>query len=37
MANFAFCDGHVKSMKPAATNPDPVNKPDSNMWDAKRL
>ncbi|MBC8135954.1 MAG: DUF1559 domain-containing protein [Fibrella sp.] len=36
MANFAFCDGHVKSMKPAATNPDPANKPESNLWDAKR-
>ena len=35
-ANFAFVDGHVKSMKPAATNPDPNNKPESNMWNAKR-
>ncbi|MBC8136527.1 MAG: DUF1559 domain-containing protein [Fibrella sp.] len=36
MANFVFCDGHVKSMKPAATNPDPVNKPAQNMWVATR-
>lgn len=36
MANFVFCDGHAKAMKPATTNPDPINKPDQNMWDAKR-
>ncbi|RYG75392.1 MAG: DUF1559 domain-containing protein, partial [Alphaproteobacteria bacterium] len=36
MANFLFCDGHVKSMKPATTNPDPVNKPTLNMWDVTR-
>jgi prepilin-type N-terminal cleavage/methylation domain-containing protein/prepilin-type processing-associated H-X9-DG protein len=35
-ANFAFCDGHVKAMRPAATNPDPVNRPLDNMWDARR-
>jgi len=35
-ANFAFCDGHVKSMRPAATNPDKWGKPDQNMWDASR-
>lgn len=35
-ANFAFCDGHVKAMKPTATNPDPNNKPDLNMWNTKR-
>lgn len=35
-ANFVFCDGHVKSMKPAATNPDPVSKPDMYMWDVRR-
>src|SRR5207237_755614 len=29
-ANFGFADGHVKAMKPAATNPDPTNKPDLN-------
>ncbi|MDX1934602.1 MAG: DUF1559 domain-containing protein [Capsulimonadales bacterium] len=35
-ANFAFTDGHVKSMIPAATNPDPVNRPQDNMWDGTR-
>lgn len=37
MANFVFCDGHVKAMKPAATNPDPANKPEQCLWDATRL
>ncbi len=36
MANFAFVDGHVKSMKPEATNPDPGGQPDKNLWDASR-
>jgi len=36
MANFAFCDGHVKSMKPTQTDPDPVNHPELNLWDATR-
>jgi prepilin-type processing-associated H-X9-DG protein len=36
MANFLFCDGHVKSMNPAATNPNPTNQPQNNMWDALR-
>jgi prepilin-type N-terminal cleavage/methylation domain len=36
MANFVFCDGHVKAMKPAATNPDPVNRPESCLWDVTR-
>ncbi len=36
MSNFVFADGHSKSMKPEATNPDPVNRPDANMWDARR-
>jgi prepilin-type N-terminal cleavage/methylation domain-containing protein/prepilin-type processing-associated H-X9-DG protein len=35
-ANFAFADGHVKSMIPHATNPDPVNQPQNNMWDGTR-
>ncbi len=35
-ANFLFVDGHVKSMRPIATNPDPVNHPELNMWDATR-
>jgi prepilin-type N-terminal cleavage/methylation domain len=37
LANFAFCDGHVKAMKPAATNPDPTTRPNDNLWDARRL
>lgn len=35
-ANFAFADGHCKSMKPSATNPDPKNHPELNMWNATR-
>jgi len=35
-ANFAFCDGHVKSMLPSNTDPDPVNQPSADMWDALR-
>ena len=35
-ANFAFIDGHVKSMVPSATDPDPVNHPELNMWDGNR-
>lgn len=31
-ANFAFVDGHAKSMTPVATNPDPINQPQNNMW-----
>lgn len=36
MANFAFCDGHVKAMHPYATDPDCLNHPELNMWDAIR-
>jgi len=36
MANFLFCDGHVKSMRPYQTNPDPTHQPQNNMWDATR-
>ena len=36
MANFAFCDGHVKPMRPADTNPDPLNRPERDLWDATR-
>jgi prepilin-type N-terminal cleavage/methylation domain-containing protein/prepilin-type processing-associated H-X9-DG protein len=36
MTNFLFCDGHVKAMKPIATNPDPVNQPQNNMWNGTR-
>lgn len=35
-ANFVFIDGHAKAMTPSATNPDPVNHPGLNMWDATR-
>ena len=35
-SNFLFVDGHVKSMIPSATNPDPKNHPESNMWNAYR-
>lgn len=36
MSNFVFADGHAKAMKPAQTNPDGVNRPELNMWDAVR-
>jgi prepilin-type N-terminal cleavage/methylation domain-containing protein/prepilin-type processing-associated H-X9-DG protein len=36
MTNFLFADGHAKAMKPIATNPDPSNRPQDNMWDATR-
>ncbi|HZT44500.1 MAG TPA: DUF1559 domain-containing protein [Chthonomonadaceae bacterium] len=35
-ANFVLADGHSKSLVPSATNPDPVNRPHDNMWDATR-
>ncbi len=35
-ANFLFADGHVKSLIPSQTNPDPNNRPQDNMWDATR-
>src|SRR5262249_29673140 len=35
-ANFLFADGHVKTMLPSQTNPDPVHRPQDNMWDAER-
>jgi prepilin-type N-terminal cleavage/methylation domain-containing protein/prepilin-type processing-associated H-X9-DG protein len=35
-ADIVFCDGHVKAMRPAQTNPDPKNHPELNMWDARR-
>jgi prepilin-type N-terminal cleavage/methylation domain-containing protein/prepilin-type processing-associated H-X9-DG protein len=34
--NFAFADGHAKSMNAIATNPDGDKLPQSNMWDAIR-
>ncbi|MBC8134791.1 MAG: DUF1559 domain-containing protein [Fibrella sp.] len=36
MSNFMFADGHAKAMKPTQTNPDGINKPELNMWDAIR-
>jgi len=35
-ANFSFTDGHAKAMAPVATNPDPVNQPQNNMWYSQR-
>jgi len=35
-APMVFCDGHAKSMNPVATNPDPVNQPKNNLWNAIR-
>ncbi len=32
----SFVDGHAKAMKPEATNPDPINTPEKNMWDGRR-
>jgi prepilin-type N-terminal cleavage/methylation domain-containing protein/prepilin-type processing-associated H-X9-DG protein len=32
LANFAFCDGHVKAMWPYLTNPNPTTQPQNNMW-----
>ncbi len=36
MANFLFTDGHVKTLRPIQTNPDPTNHPELNQWDATR-
>lgn len=35
-ANFAFVDGHAKSLDPKQTDPDPVNNRAANLWDADR-
>ncbi len=35
-ANFLFTDGHAKALRPVSTNPDPLNRPQDNMWDALR-
>jgi prepilin-type N-terminal cleavage/methylation domain-containing protein/prepilin-type processing-associated H-X9-DG protein len=35
-SNFTFCDGHVKSMIPADTNPDRTNRPHDDLWDITR-
>ena len=36
VANFAFVDGHAKSMKPVQTNPDKWGRQDKNLWDSFR-
>jgi prepilin-type N-terminal cleavage/methylation domain-containing protein/prepilin-type processing-associated H-X9-DG protein len=36
LANFLFCDSHVKAMNPVATNPNPATDEGSNMWDSGR-
>jgi len=35
-AVFTFADGHSKSMVPSATDPDPINQPQNNLWNAIR-
>jgi prepilin-type N-terminal cleavage/methylation domain-containing protein/prepilin-type processing-associated H-X9-DG protein len=35
-SNFAWTDGHAKSMMAAATNPDETNQPANNLWDGLR-
>ncbi len=35
-ANFLFADGHVKSLRPTATNPKGEAMNGDNMWDALR-
>ncbi|RYG35475.1 prepilin-type N-terminal cleavage/methylation domain-containing protein [bacterium] len=35
-ANFAFTDGHTKSMSPPQTNPDAFNQKDKNLWNGLR-
>lgn len=35
-SNFLMADGHAKSFRPQATNPDPVGRPQDNMWNALR-
>ncbi len=35
-ANFLFTDGHVKSLRPVATNPNGNTRPLENMWNVKR-
>ena len=36
MSNFLFADGHVKALRPVATNPDPSGRPQDNMWNGRR-
>jgi len=33
---MVFADGHAKAVNPVSTDPDPVNQPDKNQWDATR-
>jgi len=33
---FTFADGHAKAMPPMQTDPDPINAPQNNMWNAYR-
>jgi prepilin-type N-terminal cleavage/methylation domain-containing protein/prepilin-type processing-associated H-X9-DG protein len=35
-ANFSFVDGHAKSFRPEATNPDSEKQPEKNMWRSDR-
>ncbi len=35
-ANFAFTDGHAKTLPPVATDPNSITAPQENMWDALR-
>jgi len=35
-ANFCFVDGHVKAMHPVATDPDPCNQINNNMWNGRQ-
>ena len=36
LANFLMADGHAKALRPSTTNPDPIKRPQDNMWDATR-
>lgn len=36
VANFAFCDGHTKAMRPSATNVNMYDHPEKNLWDTAR-
>lgn len=36
VANFAFVDGHVRSLNPIASDPSKWGQPDKNMWDGSR-
>jgi prepilin-type N-terminal cleavage/methylation domain-containing protein/prepilin-type processing-associated H-X9-DG protein len=35
-SNFAWTDGHAKSMNAVQTDPDPINQPQNNLWNADR-